>query len=50
MEVRVATWNINSIRIRLDLLRDVIQTNKLDIILLQETKCQDNDFPTSAIQ
>ena len=50
MKVRVATWNINSIRIRLELLKSVIETNKIDIILLQETKCQDNDFPISAIQ
>lgn len=50
MLVRVATWNINSIRIRLDLLKSVINQNQLDVILLQETKCQDFDFPTSAIQ
>ena len=50
MKVRVATWNINSIRIRLELLKSVIENNKLDIILLQETKCQDSDFPASAIQ
>ena len=49
MKVRVATWNINSIRIRLELLKSVIGTNKIDIILLQETKCQDNDFPISVI-
>ena len=50
MKVRVATWNINSIRIRLELLKSVIENNKLDIILLQETKCQESDFPASAIQ
>lgn len=50
MKVRLATWNINSIRIRLELLKSVIENNKLDIILLQETKCQESDFPASAIQ
>ena len=50
MLVRVATWNINSIRIRIDLLKSVINQNQLDVILLQETKCQDFDFPTSSIQ
>ena len=49
MKVRVATWNINSIRIRLELLKDVVETNNLDVILLQETKCQDSDFPSSFI-
>lgn len=49
-KVRLATWNINSIRIRLELLKQVIKNNNLDIILLQETKCQDSDFPYSEIQ
>lgn len=49
MKVRIATWNINSIRIRLELLKEVVETNNLDVILLQETKCQDNDFPSSFI-
>ena len=49
MKVRVATWNINSIRIRLELLKDVVETNNLDVILLQETKSQDSDFPSSFI-
>ena len=47
--IRLATWNINSIRVRTELLKDVIKRNNLDIILLQETKCQDNDFPISVI-
>ena len=50
MDLRVATWNINSIRIRLELLRNVIKTNDLDVILLQETKCQESDFPSSIVQ
>ena len=50
MNLRVATWNINSIRIRLELLRNVIKTNNLDVILLQETKCQESDFPSSTVQ
>lgn len=50
MDLRVATWNINSIRIRLELLHNVIKTNNLDVILLQETKCQESDFPSSIVQ
>ena len=50
MVLRVASWNINSIRIRLELLKTVIESNNLDAILLQETKCQEYDFPSSAIQ
>ena len=50
MDLRTATWNINSIRIRLELLHNVIKTNNLDVILLQETKCQESDFPSSIVQ
>ena len=48
-KITIATWNINSIRIRLDLLKDLLKNNNIDIILLQETKCQDFDFPVSQI-
>ncbi len=48
-KIRIATWNINSIRIRLELLAEVIRNNNIDIILLQETKCQDREFPVSAM-
>lgn len=50
MKVRIASWNINSIRIRLELLQNVIKNNNIDVILLQETKCQNCDFPASAIR
>ena len=50
MMVRVATWNINSIRVRLELLKSVISSNNVDVILLQETKCQNCDFPIFEIQ
>ena len=48
-KITIATWNINSIRIRLNLLEDMLKNNNIDIILLQETKCQDFDFPVSQI-
>ena len=50
MKIRIATWNINSIRVRTELLKQVIDENNIDVILLQETKCQDIDFPVLAIQ
>ena len=50
MKVRIGTWNINSIRVRTEMLKDVIKDNNLDIILLQETKCQDKDFPIIVMQ
>jgi len=50
MRMRIVSWNINSIRVRIDLLKEVIKTNDVDVILLQEIKCQDLDFPASEIQ
>lgn len=45
MTLKIATWNINSVRIRLNLIREVIRPLKLDILCLQETKADDPDFP-----
>jgi exodeoxyribonuclease III len=44
--VRIATWNVNSIRSRIDRVVDVLERHDLDVLLLQETKCRDDQFPT----
>lgn len=44
--MRIATWNINSVRIRLNQLADFTNTYKPDIIMLQETKVADYAFPS----
>ena len=41
----VATWNVNSIRSRIDLVKEWLITNKVDILCLQETKTEDQFFP-----
>jgi exodeoxyribonuclease-3 len=43
--VRIATWNINSVRLRLDLLLRLIDETRPDVICLQETKVVDDSFP-----
>ncbi len=43
--MRVATWNINSIRVRVHQVVAWGVANDIDVILLQETKCGDADFP-----
>lgn len=43
--MKIATWNINSIRIRLDILAQCISILKPDILCLQETKVEDALFP-----
>ncbi len=47
--MRITTWNINSVRIRLKLLARVIETARPDIICLQEIKAQNDDFPANEI-
>lgn len=42
--LRVATWNINSIRIRHERVLDWLGTNRPDVLALQETKCTDDVF------
>ncbi len=46
--LRIATWNINSLRLRLPLLRLLIEALQPDVICLQETKVPDDLFPTGA--
>ena len=47
-KLRIATWNINSVRLRLPLLERLAQELKPDIIALQETKCPNEAFPLKA--
>jgi exodeoxyribonuclease-3 len=46
--LRVATWNINSVRLRLALLKELVAVLDPDVICLQETKVVDALFPTEA--
>ncbi len=43
--MRVATWNVNSIRARLDRLLAWLQRNEVDAMAIQETKVADDKFP-----
>jgi len=46
----IATWNINSIRTRLPLLLAWLKESNPDVVLLQETKTQDDQFPREEIE
>ena len=48
--MKLITWNINSVRIRLQQLSEIISEFDPDIICLQETKCEDDKFPLKEIQ
>lgn len=45
--MQVATWNVNSIRARLQIVTDWLKQHQVDVLCLQETKVQDHDFPRS---
>jgi exodeoxyribonuclease-3 len=47
--LRIATWNINSIRLRAPLLRELVSALEPDVVCLQETKCPDEHFPHEAV-
>ena len=49
--LRIATWNVNSVKSRLTHLIDVLKAdNAPDILLLQELKCTDDTFPFMEIE
>lgn len=46
---KIATWNVNSLRVRLPQVLEFIERVKPDILALQETKTPDADFPIAEI-
>lgn len=47
--MKLISWNINSIRLRLESLLRLLQQEQPDILCLQETKCPDEFFPRAAL-
>ena len=50
MTLRVATYNVNSVRARLPILLPWLERVRPDIVCLQETKAQDPDFPLASFR
>jgi len=48
--MKLATWNINSLSVRLPQVLDWLQTNPVDVLALQELKLTDDKFPAAALQ
>ena len=48
--MRLITWNINSVRLRVDLVRRLLEEAKPDVLCLQETKTPDELFPREAFE
>lgn len=47
--MKLATWNVNSLKVRLPQVIDWLQTNQPDMLCLQETKLTDENFPAAEI-
>ena len=45
MRLSLTTWNINSVRLRIDLVAKFLKSVRPDVLCLQETKCIDDAFP-----
>ncbi|MBX3289230.1 MAG: exodeoxyribonuclease III [Acidobacteria bacterium] len=48
--MKIATWNVNSINVRLPQMFDWVERAAPDVICLQETKCVDENFPRQQIE
>ncbi|MEY4426050.1 MAG: hypothetical protein RL535_348, partial [Pseudomonadota bacterium] len=48
--MQLATWNVNSLTVRLPQVLDWLATNPVDVLVLQETKMTDDKFPAAAFQ
>jgi exodeoxyribonuclease-3 len=48
--MKIATWNVNSLNVRLPHVLDWIEANKPDALCLQETKQEDIKFPYDALK
>ena len=48
--MQLATWNVNSLTVRLPQVLDWLAANPVDALVLQETKCTDDKFPQEAIE
>jgi exodeoxyribonuclease-3 len=48
--MKIATWNVNSLRVRLDQLLGWLDANRPDVLCLQELKLEDKVFPEAEIR
>ncbi len=50
MAFKLATWNINSVRLRIGLVEKFLTDHDPDVLCLQEIKCQNDQFPEKAFR
>ncbi len=49
MRLRIASWNVNSVRLRIDQIARFGAERAPDVLCLQEIKCQEGEFPAEAL-
>jgi exodeoxyribonuclease-3 len=49
MRMRLASWNVNSVRLRTDHIQRFVREHSPDILCLQEIKCREAEFPAQAL-
>ncbi|MDT8409444.1 MAG: exodeoxyribonuclease III [Wenzhouxiangellaceae bacterium] len=47
--MKITSWNVNSLKVRLDQVLEWLQANQPDVLGLQETKLRDENFPVEAL-
>ncbi|WDI32893.1 exodeoxyribonuclease III [Hyphococcus flavus] len=47
--MKITTWNINSVRLRIDLVKKFLTQEDPDVLCLQEIKCLEDNFPAKAL-
>jgi exodeoxyribonuclease-3 len=50
VKLRITTWNINSVRLRIAQVGSFLRDHAPDVLCLQETKCRDSEFPAAEIR
>ncbi|WP_211301236.1 exodeoxyribonuclease III [Murinocardiopsis flavida] len=45
--MRIATWNVNSVRARSERIAAWLERSDVDVVAMQETKCREDQFPAS---
>ncbi|MCW4351813.1 exodeoxyribonuclease III [Hoyosella sp. YIM 151337] len=48
--MRIATWNVNSARARIERITSWLERSDVDVLAIQETKCRDDQFPAMAFE
>ena len=48
--MRLATWNVNSLRSRIDRVEALLQRHDIDVLALQETKAREDQLPLMGLE